>query len=572
MAITDKNTIYSWFQTDDFPTEAQFRATWDSFWHKSESIPMSQITGLNQLFQQTATVAQLNDKANVDGSNIDVSAYQEKLNITNLIATAKEEVKTELLNGAPEAFDTLKEISDWISDDETAEAAILQAIQTEATARTNADNLLLNKPTTTSNTASYPFVVGEDGNGNSARLPAGDLGKNFFNSDLSNTTARNHTMKAGVTVNTLGNPHTLSGLPNKNADITNFRKVRVQNTGGLDAVVDSKNLLTDGMTSMTDAEKDAWRLAQRKTGENYSTGQPQPFAVFPPIVENSNEIQEVVVVGSNLFLNNQSLGTALVSLVSEDTGTEYPLNVEVNQTNPSVLSFGYNFSTLPLGNYWIKVIHNSLVNLNKVYLQVLDAIISNPLPSLSWNGYRQTPNAYFTDTNNTSNFVSFTPTAINFTRKYSALSEGNAYINSSAFNLPNDFYLEFTGTCPWQISNVGGARQPIISMGLSAYNANFDISNTYIAGFGLAGNMQNSNLLSDTSVTLNMGDVTNFVFYVIKRGSKIVLGLKSKSGVLYSTYTAPVGNQFMIKLVHFNSFETTQNTLISFALTRILNL
>ena len=225
MAITDKNTIYSWFQTDDFPTEAQFRATWDSFWHKSESIPMSQITGLNQLFQQTATVAQLNNKANVDGSNIDVSAYQEKLNITNLIATAKEEVKTELLNGAPEAFDTLKEISDWISDDETAEAAILQAIQNEATARTNADNLLLNKPTTTSNTTSYPYVVGEDGNGNSARLPAGDLGKNFFNSDLSNTTARNHTMNAGVTINTLGNPYSITGLPNKESDTTNFDKV-----------------------------------------------------------------------------------------------------------------------------------------------------------------------------------------------------------------------------------------------------------------------------------------------------------------------------------------------------------
>lgn len=71
----------------------------------------------------------------------------------------------------------------------------------------------LDKPTTTSNTASYPFVVGEDGNGNSARLPAGDLGKNFFNSDLNNTTARNHTMNAGVTVNTLGNPiHCLAYL------------------------------------------------------------------------------------------------------------------------------------------------------------------------------------------------------------------------------------------------------------------------------------------------------------------------------------------------------------------------
>jgi hypothetical protein len=139
----------------------------------------------------------------------------------------------------------------------------------------------LNKPTTTGNTTTHPFVVGEDGNGNSARLPAGDLGKNFFNSDLSNTTARNHTMNAAVTVNTLGNPHTLSGLPNKNTDISNFRKVRVQNTSGLDAVVDSKNLLTDGVTSMTDAEKDAWRLAQRKTGENYSTGVPRIDFILP---------------------------------------------------------------------------------------------------------------------------------------------------------------------------------------------------------------------------------------------------------------------------------------------------
>ena len=83
----------------------------------------------------------------------------------------------------------------------------------------------LNKPTTTSNTASYPYVVGEDGNGNSARLPAGDLGKNFFNSDLSNTTARNHTMKAAVTINTLGNPYYLKGLADQTTNLTQYGKV-----------------------------------------------------------------------------------------------------------------------------------------------------------------------------------------------------------------------------------------------------------------------------------------------------------------------------------------------------------
>ena len=83
----------------------------------------------------------------------------------------------------------------------------------------------LNKPTSTGNTTTYPFVIGENGNGNSARLPAGDLGKNFFNSDLSNTTARTHTMNAAVTVNTLGNAWNMLDLPDRTSDTTNFDAV-----------------------------------------------------------------------------------------------------------------------------------------------------------------------------------------------------------------------------------------------------------------------------------------------------------------------------------------------------------
>lgn len=50
-----KQDIYSWFETDDFPTEAQFRATWDSYWHKSESLPMNSISGLVAKFNQTVS-------------------------------------------------------------------------------------------------------------------------------------------------------------------------------------------------------------------------------------------------------------------------------------------------------------------------------------------------------------------------------------------------------------------------------------------------------------------------------------------------------------------------------------
>ena len=76
-----KQDIYSWFETDDFPTEAQFRATWDSYRHKSESIPMNSISGLVAKFNQTVSKStfesHLKDEnahdttlAKIDASNI----------------------------------------------------------------------------------------------------------------------------------------------------------------------------------------------------------------------------------------------------------------------------------------------------------------------------------------------------------------------------------------------------------------------------------------------------------------------------------------------------------------------
>jgi hypothetical protein len=50
MAIVKLITIKSWFRTGFRPTQAQFWDTWDSFWHKSDSIPMSSIEGLEDAF------------------------------------------------------------------------------------------------------------------------------------------------------------------------------------------------------------------------------------------------------------------------------------------------------------------------------------------------------------------------------------------------------------------------------------------------------------------------------------------------------------------------------------------
>ena len=43
--------IISWFKTGLFPNEDQFRQTWQSFWHKSERIPQTQIFGLQETLE-----------------------------------------------------------------------------------------------------------------------------------------------------------------------------------------------------------------------------------------------------------------------------------------------------------------------------------------------------------------------------------------------------------------------------------------------------------------------------------------------------------------------------------------
>ncbi|UTX50089.1 hypothetical protein [Chryseobacterium sp. MA9] len=48
---TPLHTIFSWFETGDFPTETQFKETFLSFYHKDDIIPMESIEGLEEIFQ-----------------------------------------------------------------------------------------------------------------------------------------------------------------------------------------------------------------------------------------------------------------------------------------------------------------------------------------------------------------------------------------------------------------------------------------------------------------------------------------------------------------------------------------
>ncbi|MBL7868894.1 MAG: hypothetical protein JNM71_12840 [Flavobacterium lindanitolerans] len=58
------STILDWFRTGKKPTQTQFWATFQSFWHKEEPIPQSAVQNLTQTLSNKAELSQLNGHFN----------------------------------------------------------------------------------------------------------------------------------------------------------------------------------------------------------------------------------------------------------------------------------------------------------------------------------------------------------------------------------------------------------------------------------------------------------------------------------------------------------------------------
>jgi hypothetical protein len=58
---TPINTLKNWFKTNLYPTQAQFWAWLDSYWHKDEKIPMESVAGLPEAINRKAETAQITD-------------------------------------------------------------------------------------------------------------------------------------------------------------------------------------------------------------------------------------------------------------------------------------------------------------------------------------------------------------------------------------------------------------------------------------------------------------------------------------------------------------------------------
>lgn len=90
---TPLDTIFSWFETGDFPTETQFKETFSSFYHKDYPIPMESIEGFKDVFQLFASAEAFKKHLTDPKAH---SGYLALLNASNLTSTNINEWKSKL--------------------------------------------------------------------------------------------------------------------------------------------------------------------------------------------------------------------------------------------------------------------------------------------------------------------------------------------------------------------------------------------------------------------------------------------------------------------------------------------
>lgn len=226
----------------------------------------------------------------------------------------------------------------------------------------------LTPPTTTGNTTTYPWVVGENGSGGTARLPAGDLGKNLANSDLLQTGVRNY--------DTQGNALFFKNLPDRRNTST-FNQFLGQDSNGQLARVGYQALiqLTQGMSDIQKRDFKA-SLNTQFSATNFAIS-----SIIMPFVISDGNMQAVNVYGTNLNIDPLS---ATVSLVNSADGSLTYGTHYATQANGLVLVVEVDTSIIPVGDYYVRIDSGIDVYTSLVSFGVISSVEEIDLSGITW--------------------------------------------------------------------------------------------------------------------------------------------------------------------------------------------
>lgn len=399
-------------------------------------------------------------------------------------------------------------------------------------------NYLLN-PENTGDTTQYPFVVGLNDNGETAKLPAGDLGKNFANTNLTVSENRIHNGNSSVEMQMpfiFSNPNIkLTGIQDKSSDAT-FVQTLVKDSNG------NENYITNPYQ----LHKYQWNLlneAQKRElitilSDNASdTSLMSVNTISPYVIQNRfDSVEYVIVRGSNLRMGE--IGS--IEIVDRDTNTvivTIPRN-KINSESSTELIFEYNFYNFPVGNYVLRIKRGVEEYLTSQEFRVLEQIENIDINAIQWewvyaNGVTPSVN----DIAIGGDFTIETPLGSGAIPKVN-LKSSELFAEGEDYSI--EMQLNFS-------SKESDTDNNLSRIGLGYSNTNLSLNfgslvylgYVYVSGNRIATTLQPTSVSTPTSISLIITKTGNLFVTTVSGGSTQSATLSNNSG--YSLFIQLLG-------------------------------
>ncbi len=297
----------------------------------------------------------------------------------------------------------------------------------------------LDAPFTEGNAQDYPQIVGLDDNGNVAKLPAGDLGKNIANSFLTSVAGAGLKLGANWTLDTSGLYYSITGLGDVSNDVT-FNTFLSQNSSGRVGKTNGKQPFLSLPTTLSEAEKTAWKTAMNG---GWTTNTMSVAVITPPVVDKQNKNYWISLRGANLNLPPTSFSVDIM----DESGLTKLASVPNSQvqlyTNGLDLTFYYNFKDLPTGQYKIRLWNGVAYYVTSLTVSVVQNLQIVDVSALTWN------KKIYNDASNPDTFGNGGSAIYQSNSAVKAYSSDDPTIvaalkSSKLNNAGENFYLEFS--------------------------------------------------------------------------------------------------------------------------------
>ncbi|MBO4233914.1 hypothetical protein FO675_06300 [Riemerella anatipestifer] len=395
--MTDKNTLKRWFVKDFRPDQEHFWAWMDSYFHKSEKIPQTQIEGLGDSLANKADASQIpSNIATVDSGDVEGNVHT-KEQIAYLLENSGKNMANADLTTTGRRYFTQEHEYVWFTNRSTFLMGSDNSDGVYSTLLLNKTGITLINDKGQGNevrfsmseglfrfsglkegvTNTHNYVMAVDDSGIVAKLPAGDLGKNMSNSQVTTTALGGVTQGYNYTWDTAGYYLYFKGLPDKSNDAT-FNKMVVRDSNGQLAESNGKVLFNNIPDVMNATERTAW---MKKWTGMFSSLAPVVDVITFPVIEKGG-VQELNIWGSNLYIDPETSHVR----VKQKSNPSIWHSADFTVKSSGNISFRINTELLTIGEeYVVEVKHGIFITISNFSFFVVERLFPVDISNLSWS-------------------------------------------------------------------------------------------------------------------------------------------------------------------------------------------